>query len=299
MKKIIFILISIFFTCQIFSQDYFKFPTSDAVWNYKVVGSYSYPYEWAVIDSLGQQITIDSIQYIELYQTSSKNLRMLGAIREDSVQKKVYFRNFDSEIVLYDFTLEAGDTIYYSTNLHYNMDYYKVVDAVDSILVSGQYRKRWFLTNSFFGMSDIWIDGIGSVFRYGLLYPNLPDIVLDGSTPCFGCFSYDTILYVDSDHCSGTCPCTEWLVETQENHENNNEISLFPNPVKNTLTIEFDANKEVYQYLELFTYNAKLIRTTKINSKKMEIDFSKLNNGVYFLKFIANEKTVIKRIIKN
>ncbi len=301
MKKLILSLISIFFMSQLSSQDYFRFPTSDAIWNYKVVGSYSYPHEWVVIDSLGQQVTIDNIQYVEVYSASSGNSFLEGAIREDTLQKKVYFRHnySEDEMLLYDFATEAGDTIYYPTDIQGNIDYYKVVNSVDSILISSQYRKRWFLTNSFFNMNDIWIEGIGSVYRYGLLYPLLPDIVLDGSTPCFGCFSHDTTLYVDSDNCSGTCPCTEWLVETQEMYENNKGINLFPNPLKNTLIVEFYADEEVYQYIEVYTYDAKLIRTTTLHSKKVEIDFSDLTKGVYFLKFIGNQKTVLKRIIKN
>lgn len=299
MRKITIILITILLTSKLFSQTYFHFPTSDAIWNYKIVGSLSYPYEWPVIDSLGQEITIGSNQFIEVYAAAQGNSNVIGAIREDTTQKKIYFHNFSNEIVLYDFTLDVGDTIYYSTNLYYNLDYFKVVDYIDSTLVSGQYRKTWFLTNSYLGMTDIWIEGIGSVYRYGLLYPNDPDIVLDASNPYFGCFSHDTVIYIDGSNCTGTCPCTDWLVEVNEIIEKNEDITMFPNPARNTITVEFSHDAEAYNCLELLTSNGKLIRKIEINSNRIEIDIKELNNGIYFIRLTDNEKIILKRILKN
>jgi hypothetical protein len=34
-----FILIAMFFACELSSQNYFKYPASDALWNYKIAGS--------------------------------------------------------------------------------------------------------------------------------------------------------------------------------------------------------------------------------------------------------------------
>lgn len=282
-----------------FSQTYFKFPTSNALWNYKIVGCISYPYEWPVIDSLGQPITIGSNQYIEVYSAAFGRYHILGAIREDTIQRKIYFHNYTNEIVLYDFTLDVGDTIYYSTNLFYQLDYYKVVNSIDSVNVSGQFRKRWHLTNSYFNFPDTWIEGIGSVYRYGLLYPNDPDIVMDGSNPYFGCFSHDAITYIEESNCYGTCPCTDWLVEISEIDKNSEGVNLFPNPTGNIVTIETQEDYKMYSYVELYTYNAQLLKKIKIVSKKTEINLDELNKGIYFIKLIGYEKTIWKRIMKN
>jgi len=299
MRKITFILIAILLTSKLFSQTYFHFPTSDAMWNYKIAGSLSYPHEWPVIDSLGQEFTIGSNQYIEVYVASQGNSSVVGAIREDTVQKKIYFHNGTNEIVLYDFSLDVGDTINYSTNLNYNLDYYKVVDYIDSTLVSGQYRKTWYLTNSYMGMPDIWIEGIGSVYRYGLLYPNDPDIVMDASIPYFGCFSHGTVIYINGNNCIGTCPCTYWLVQVEEINEINEDITMFPNPAKNRITVEFSNDIGAYNSIEFLACNGKLIRKIEISSDRIEIDIKELNNGIYFIRLTGNRKTTLKRIIKN
>lgn len=299
MKKISILLITLLITSVSFSQTYFKFPTSNTIWNYKIVGSLSYPYEWPVIDSLGQPTTIGSNQYIEVYRAAQGNCNIIGAIREDTLQRKIYFHNYTDEIILYDFTLDIGDTIYYSTNLYYNLDYYKVVDFIDSVNVSGQYRKRWHLTNSYMSMTDTWIEGIGSVYRYGLLYPNDPDLVLDASNPYFGCFSHDTITYMDGSNCYGTCPCTDWLVEISEIDKNSDGVNIFPNPTENIVTIEISNENLNYDYIELFTYNGGLVDKFKINSKKLEINMNSLKKGLYYIKLTGNEKTILKRVIKN
>ncbi|PLX08839.1 MAG: hypothetical protein C0596_05965 [Marinilabiliales bacterium] len=294
MKKTTIFIIALLSTFLSFSQEYHKFPTSNAIWNYKIVGSLSYPYEWPVTVDLGGEITIGSYDYVEVY----RNSYIVGAIREDTLQKKVYFHNFTNEIVLYDFSLEVDDTIYYSTNLNYNLDYYKVVNSISTIEVSGQLRKVWYLTNSYMDMPDIWIEGIGSVYRYGLLYPNDPDIVMDASTPIFGCFSHDTITYIVTDVCASGCPCNDWLVENEENVNKDEIINIFPNPVKNCLKLTI--NDEIFSYktLQLFSSNAKLISEIEIVSDQFEIDMGSMADGVYYIKLLGDKKTTMKKFIK-
>jgi len=67
-----------------------------------------------------------------------------GAIRQDIVAKKVFFIPLReiSEKVLYDFTLQVGDTVkvkpYYSPR--------DTVQSIDSVLVGNTFRKRWQIT---------------------------------------------------------------------------------------------------------------------------------------------------------
>jgi len=76
------------------------------------VGS-DYAKEYTVIDSLGGIVFIDNMEYVELYRASKNGSFVIGAVREDTVLNKIHFHNFSKEIVLYDFNLDIGDTIYY------------------------------------------------------------------------------------------------------------------------------------------------------------------------------------------
>ncbi len=292
--KIIIILVLITVNC--FSQDYFRFPTSDAVWNYKIVGSLSYPYEWPVIDSLGQETTIGSHQYIEVYTAAHGSSNIVGAIREDTLTKKVYFHNFTNEIVLYDFSLEVGDTIHYTTNLWYSLDYFKVVNSVDLISINGQDRKIWHLSNSYLDMSDVWIEGIGSVSRNGLLYPNNPDIVMDASNLYFGCFKHDTIVYINSSICAGTCPCMDWLVKVDEFDNLNKEIILHPNPTTGKVNLELDKSYTDVK-INVRTIEGKLVQTIDTVNDNISFEING-SAGMYFVEVISKGEKIVFKVVK-
>jgi len=278
-----------------FSQEYHRFPTSNALWQHIVTQSMVPPHEWTIIDSLGQEIIIDSTVYTELYREEY----IIGAIREDTIEKKIYFHNFGNEIILYDFTLEVGDTINYTTNLHYTLDYFKVVDSIDSVNVNGQFHRRWYLTNSLAGLTDIWIEGIGSVYRYGLLYPNDPDIVLDGSIPYFGCFSNDTIIYVNENSCDYSCPCESWIVKLFEEQPNKEHVDIFPIPFEDFIIIDLKQNLNEYTNVQIFTTDSRLIYTENINyHKSIYIGTSIFSSGLHIVKLSNDNCCELHKIIK-
>ncbi len=295
MKKIMTILIITCITSNLFSQDYFKFPTSNALWNYIIVESMTYPYEWTGIDSLGQEITIENHQYIEIYSVGLGNPYVVGAIREDTILKKIYFHNFINEIVLYDFDVNIGDTVFYGEP--YN--YYKTVEDIYSVNVNGQQRKMIYLINSLYSLVDYWIEGIGSVYRYGLFYPIMPDIVLDGSTPYFGCFTHDSISYINDSTCYGTCPCTGWLVSINEVEGKDSRIKIYPNPTKNNITLDLTRRKSDYNLLEIYSCTGKLLLTKNIKLKEIiNLNVSSFFKGIYLLKLTGENTVTMKKFVK-
>lgn len=78
-------------------------------------------------------------------------------IRKDSVKRVYLYSAVDTpshELLLYDFSLNAGDT------MHSNITY--VVDYVDTLYYNTVWR-RTLHTHSLYGLAnDVWIEGIGS-----------------------------------------------------------------------------------------------------------------------------------------
>ena len=71
-----------------------------------------------------------------------KNREYIGGIRSDTASRVYYYpTGVEQEILLYDFRVEIGDTIY--SNLWFNPTGYLVVSFIDSIEVSNHYRKRF------------------------------------------------------------------------------------------------------------------------------------------------------------
>lgn len=282
--------------CRLISSNYYPFPTSDAIWNYRIVGSFSYPYDWSVIDSLGEPISINGQDYVEVYH----NENLVGALRDDTIERKVYFHDFTDEVVYYDFNLGVDDTIFYSSMGPSELDYYKVVEAIDFVQIGSDFRKRWHLRNSILDLTDVWVEGIGSVHRYGLHYPNNPDIVLDGSTPYFGCFTHQGISYFNIDACYGTCPCVDWIVKVEEINNEKKLAKVFPNPTRKMLNIQWTGSVlGINSYvLELYDNASVLIYRTEV-SGDYKLDISDLSKGFYHLKLISEEGEAYYKLVKN
>ncbi|MEI6823349.1 MAG: T9SS type A sorting domain-containing protein [Bacteroidota bacterium] len=79
-----------------------------------------------------------------------------------------------------------------------------------------------------------------------------------------------------------------------ENNINNN-ISLYPNPTKDNLTIETNLNIE--QKLEIINLIGQTIYTNSIN-KKATINTSAFANGVYILKLSSDKEIVVRKFVK-
>ena len=78
---------------------------------------------------------------------------------------------------------------------------------------------------------------------------------------------------------------------------NDNEILLYPNPVKTNLTVESPSVSEE-MILEIYDLNGKLVLHETSAKKKTKLNLSALANGVYFLKVNANNKHKTSKIIK-
>ena len=79
--------------------------------------------------------------------------------------------------------------------------------------------------------------------------------------------------------------------------ENNQSISFYPNPAKNTLIIKTLGNfKDIY--FTLLNINGQEVMKQQITANKTEIDINKLTSGVYFVKLIADKTIEVKKIIK-
>jgi hypothetical protein len=76
--------------------------------------------------------------------------------------------------------------------------------------------------------------------------------------------------------------------------ELNKLFSFFPNPAKNSITIE---SSEINYRLSLFDMLGNEVRTWKNLNNNTQIDISNLKSGVYLIKFNSETTHITKRII--
>lgn len=76
-----------------------------------------------------------------------------------------------------------------------------------------------------------------------------------------------------------------------------NEISMYPIPTNDRLTIDLSESSETFTSYDLLNQNGQLVNTGKINSKTVSINVSQYPSGVYFINIKNEQYTIPKRIV--
>jgi hypothetical protein len=75
-------------------------------------------------------------------------------------------------------------------------------------------------------------------------------------------------------------------------------VSVFPNPVKTLLSIE--SQNDSFTKVEVIDNLGRLLWTQKIiESKRVNVDISNFDDGIYTLCIYTNKGVICKKIIKN
>jgi hypothetical protein len=83
------------------------------------------------------------------------------------------------------------------------------------------------------------------------------------------------------------------------------KISIYPNPSSNSIQVNFkypQLLKDNQAEFQIYSVNGQLVYKTKCELNQLEnqsISISDLSNGVYFLKLISSDATVVEKFIKN
>jgi hypothetical protein len=79
----------------------------------------------------------------------------------------------------------------------------------------------------------------------------------------------------------------------------NNAFKMYPNPSKDFVTIEFDADKQTVITVFDITGQKVMSKSASLNATQEVINVSELNNGVYFLQINNGKGTNTRKFIKN
>jgi len=287
-------------------QMHYNFPDSNAIWN--TVGDNVFTNaEYEFRFGLSRDTVINDNTYSKVYYLLDTMLvtplsNYFGAIREDENKKVFFLKPGFDETILYDFSMEAGDTIWYQTggalcgdtfSFWPQTPHYLTVNSIDSILLwNNEYRKQWNLSGQL--MTDHWVEGIGSISWFGLFNPIISDIALCGDEYSFACFrqNYETI-YLDNANC-GTCYCTVLLSYNDIFDNRDNKLSIFPNPAQDGIFIHFLDGIGPYE-VQLFDLSGRNVFTrTGIHEDHLMIRVTGFQSGQYLLVVRNKDKRLIR-----
>jgi len=295
MKKKHFLLLFLLFPglliqAQEEEYQYTPFPDSNVIWSeyYEPeFGSEEDPYyhAFALFD---EDTIINSIQYhklFNLYDTvlNREKAEYVGGIREDSMQR-IYFKgrsidwlmpsdivmNDKEEVLLYDFSLKQGDTLY-GGNFALNDDFLVVTD-IDTILIHGEPRKKYHFQYDW----QKWIEGIGNL--RGLLFTT-GDIPTNGIFNTLICLKHEGKQeYFNSRFDK----CFPGLLTGTRKELSEGSARVYPNPAGETIYFE---RLEGYKILSIYTSAGEKIECREIErNHDISLSVNSYLPGMYIYK---------------
>jgi hypothetical protein len=305
MNKLTVIIIGCLIAISAFSQTaiYHPFPKNNAQWNESLTAN-GIPCEHFQYNLSGLDTLIQSVSYKQIIKTkvtyqlytsgpntgmcnwccaSSPVVTYAGCIRNDSLAKKVYYviPNANKDTLLYDFSLNVGDTL--KTFITTQCSPVKI-NYIDSVLIGSSYRKQWHVVNCLFGYTTKIIEGIGSDFGLLEQMSHLQKV------SSLNCYSEQAITLYPNNN-SANCPSLTTGIENIIH----DIIKIFPNPTKNNITIS--QAESTFKKYEIYDINGRLVSENKINGIIQKVDLTGYAEGMYIVKLIGNQKVDFKKIV--
>lgn len=305
MKELI-LLTFLFFAKLGFSQtyQYTPFPDSNAIWTmngYWLDGSHQPHYSnfqyYLNGDTIYNGAKWSKVYYRGTYQYYDQfQAGINGILRNDTTNKIIYYKRFgvvDNDSILYNFTLNLGDTIpdnWYTIDYDYIGEYFYIYD-IDTILINNAYRRVFYLKDNTAVLNEILIEGIGSSqgFNTILQVPFEDDVVLS-------CFSQnDTTLWPNIIY----EPCEFISSINEAGIPDENAILITPNPFTDKIVVHRTSGI-IWQHptVQVINILGQTLLEMKFQSD-MEITTSQFPNGFYIVIVYDNNRVVsLRKIIK-
>jgi outer membrane protein assembly factor BamB len=242
---------------------------------------------------------INAIQYFKLYKEGVAYYDSffpfsnvyVGAIRDEN--NKIFFieKNKTIEDILYDFNLNTGDTIYsliekgmVVKSIELLSDGRKKINIIKANFIHGKCLN---ISNTYF------IEGVGSMG--GIFY----------ESPCnhtgfrehyLVCYTENGNIVYQSNLSPVNCDSIN-SIETTAN--SNSNITVYPVPASNFLTIKFQDLLQMESMLYVFDITGTFMLSKKIlaNSNETELDIHNLKKGIYLIRLYNEAACCFQKFI--
>ncbi len=273
-----------------------------------------YYYPLVAIDT----ITLFSGIYKKVYELQGfglnySNKQLQGYMREDTIAKKVFFKETwtSADLLLYDFSLNIGDSVMYTFPYNATLNGYYRLDSVKTKTEMCGPRKHFYLwkhSSIIYPWSVNYLEHIESIgskfhalYNYNFNQSNACIFNTNSSQACYhpwqiglACKSDNkskkyqscTISLVNScisyyDSCNYGTTCGGF-----RNYKLNKDVTIFPNPTKNKLTVTINLQATETVSIRVFDIAGKELLSYKnisfnVGENTYDLNTSLLENGIY------------------
>lgn len=288
--------------------EYVPFPTSGAIWSeiyhppLDMWGNFPPPILERFALS-GEDTIINTLTYKKLYifydtVFNPSHATCIGGIREDE-QRRIYYAGEEihelkpsyhtsNELLLYNFSLNIGDTLR-NANITFVDEAFYVVSDIDTVLIGNTLRKMYCFCNTGEDCSNYcakWIEGIG--FLKGLLFTS-GDLPTNGLNNNLICFKQNNEILYFNDNYSDCMPLISSITPPERIL---NAVRVMPNPAKFNV-IQFEMSDIEIENIIIFNVNGVIIDEIPVNEQTNTIQKThSYPPGIYF--FSATSKQAQK-----
>jgi hypothetical protein len=237
------------------------------------------------IVSQGEQVIGNHtyVAYIDPRFDNNTQFVTMVYLREDVAERKVYKIVDGVDMLLYDYSLETGDTIF---------QYGRTWTArVGEVMVNDGPRKMITLLSPYnqrYNVKQIWIEGVGTnKHPFNPIHNMYSFLSASGgvmiSTGC---------VYQNDKHILGNEEyCAQMLATTTESYTNP-DITFTPNPVNTELTIKATKALENGNF-KLYNLQGQLVREMyNLNGKLFTVNRENLSRGLYLAELFEDGQLV-------
>jgi hypothetical protein len=283
-------------------QDYLPLLQENKVW------SIGHEKHTLIGDTIINETTYKKLYFHNfLPEYTPDSLEYIAALREDTINQKIYFiwKGFNSEVLLYDFSLNAGDPFQvktpefnfggpiYHDNYTRNLEVLMVIDSV----FEGKNRKVLKLKSQHDNYPvDYWIEGVGS--RFGLIYAGYE--VIPGVYPILLCLYKNNQLVYQLNDPAGYYIDTCYAELTSNIKEPSCDIFncvITPTFFQDQLNI---TSEKPLKEIIIYNLNGRIIYQF-LSSESFDqhsINTSHWEDGLYIVRLGNSKRYVSKKIIK-
>lgn len=310
MKKIIIIPLLVLCVVQVFGQT--GWPPVGAKWHY----SYRPCSIWGCSGSIKEFIYFEAVKdtmvndtvctkIIVEYHNDKKEVKYLGNEFIFSTENQVYNYHHGRFYLLYDFSLQVGDSVILTPgsncNLYNQLESSDIsyLDAIpvkhfvvekDSIEINGKkylsMEMSYFFDYTFiksflcFGYRII-VKGIGSFeFLTGNLYTGIES----GFYGPLRCYSDSTVNYTTD------IPCE--LLTSAESFHSNQKVWIYPNPVTEKSIIYFPNPLKTEVIVEIINSDGKMMTSNETCDSYMQINPKNFSKGIYIFRVYSKDEFI-------